>query len=78
MSVNSQTYICLENSLTGAGVSQVEMSQYIDLAIPVMITIFVAKLVADFLSKPLFMYQLDAKLMPFLAQEPRVVVHNDM
>ena len=54
------------------------MSGDIDLAIPVMITIFVAKLVADTLSKPLFMYQLDAKLLPFLAQEPRVVVHNEM
>ncbi|ELT90364.1 hypothetical protein CAPTEDRAFT_205673 [Capitella teleta] len=57
-------------------VIMVEMSGDIDLAIPVMITIFVAKMVADTISKPLFMYQLDAKLLPFLAQEPTVVVQN--
>lgn len=57
---------------------QVEMSNDIDLVIPCMITIFVAKMVADTLAKPLFMVQLDAKLLPFLAQEPRVVVENEL
>ena len=54
------------------------MSGDVDLAIPVMITIFVAKMVADIISKPLFMHQLNAKLLPFLAQDPTVVVHNEM
>lgn len=57
---------------------QVEMSGDIDLIIPVMITTFVAKLVADTLSKPLFVHQLDAKALPFLAQEPKFVVRNEM
>lgn len=53
---------------------QMEMVGDINLVVPNLISIFVAKMVADQLSKPLYKYQLDSKVLPFLDQEPRVLV----
>ncbi|ELT90363.1 hypothetical protein CAPTEDRAFT_205672 [Capitella teleta] len=54
----------------------IEMSSNLDLIIPIMITNFIAKLMADSLAKPLFVNDLDAKLLPFLAQEPIIAVND--
>jgi len=51
-----------------------EMVGDINLVIPNLIAIFVSRGVADQLSKPLFKYQLDAKVLPYLDQEPKVLV----
>ena len=56
---------------------QVEMAQDIDMILPVMVAIFVAKLVADILSRPLYKYLLDIKSLPFLDAEPVVVLNNE-
>ena len=51
-----------------------EMVGDINLVIPNLISIFAAKMIADQLSKPLYKYQLDFKVLPYLDQEPRVLV----
>jgi len=53
---------------------QMEMVGDISLVIPNLIAIFVSKMVADQLSKPLFKCQLEAKALPHLDQEPHVFV----
>ncbi len=57
---------------------QIEMSRDINLIIPVFLAVFVAKMLADLLSKPLHKCQLEAKSMPYLDQEPDVVVNGEM
>ncbi len=59
-------------------VLQIEMSQDINLIIPVLVAVFVAKMFADLLSKPLYKCQLEGKSMPYLDQEPEVVVSGQM
>lgn len=53
---------------------QVEMSQDVDLVVPLMISNFVAKLVADMLAKPLYKYQLDLKALPYLDPSLEVAI----
>jgi len=57
---------------------QMEMVGDISLVIPNLIAIFVSKMVADQLSKPLFKCQLDTKALPHLDQEPKVFVAGKM
>ena len=57
---------------------QMEMVGDISLVIPNLIAIFVSKMVADQLSKPLFKCQLEAKALPHLDQEPKVIVAGQM
>ena len=54
------------------------MSHDTNLTVPVLIAIWVAKIVADVLSKPLYKYQLDSKALPYLDQDPTVVVDGEM
>jgi H+/Cl- antiporter ClcA len=51
-----------------------EMVGDINLVVPNLMAIFVARSVADQLSKPLYKCQLDAKALPYLDQEPKVMV----
>jgi hypothetical protein len=51
-----------------------EMVSDATLVIPSLISIYVAKIVGDLLSKPLFMCLLDFKAMPYLDRDPKVVV----
>jgi len=44
------------------------------LIVPNMVAAFVAKSIADLLTRPLFEYQLRAKSLPYLDQEPIVCV----
>ena len=53
---------------------QVEMSQDIDVVVPVLVANFVAKVVADMISKPLYKYQLDSKSLPYLDPELTIVI----
>jgi len=53
---------------------QMEMVGDISLVIPNLIAIFVSKMVADQLSKPLFKCQLESKALPQLDPEPNVIV----
>jgi H+/Cl- antiporter ClcA len=46
----------------------------INLVVPNLIAIFIAKMVAEQFSKPLYKYHLDAKVLPYLEQEPKVIV----
>ncbi len=62
------------NSLCLSRVFQVEMSQDMDLVVPLMIANFIAKVVADMLAKPLYKYQLDAKALPYLDPELEVTI----
>jgi len=55
-----------------------EMVGDISLVIPNLIAIFVSKMVADQLSKPLFKCQLEAKALPHLDQEPKVIIAGKM
>jgi len=57
---------------------QMEMVGDISLAIPNLIAIFVSKMVADQLSKPLYKCQLENKALPHLDQEPKVFVAGKM
>jgi len=57
---------------------QMEMVGDISLVIPNLIAIFVSKMVADQLSKPLFKCQLEAKALPHLDQEPKVIIAGKM
>ena len=50
----------------------------INLVIPILISIYLAKMTADMLSKPFYKYMLDAKTLPFLEQDPEVVVGGEM
>ena len=52
------------------------MCHDINTIIPMMISIVIAKFIADFLSKPLYKYQLEGKSLPFLDQEPRIPVNG--
>jgi H+/Cl- antiporter ClcA len=51
-----------------------EMVGDLSLVVPNLVAIFVARSVANQLSQPLYKCQLDAKALPFLDQEPKVVV----
>jgi len=51
-----------------------EMVGDINLVIPILISIFVSKMTADQLSKPLYKFQLEGKALPYLDQDPRIVV----
>ena len=53
------------------------MTQDIGIILPVMLAIFVAKLVADLLSKPLYKYLLDIKSLPYLDPDPVIVINNE-
>lgn len=44
------------------------------LVIPCLIGIFLSKTIADQLSKPLYKHMLDIKSLPYLDQDPRVVI----
>ena len=50
------------------------MSQDIDVVVPVLVANFVAKVVADMISKPLYKYQLDSKSLPYLDPELTIVI----
>ena len=56
----------------------IEMEQDIDLTIPALMAVFVAKVTADLLSKPLWKYQLHSKALPYLDVEPIVAVNGVM
>jgi len=51
-----------------------EMAGDISLVIPNLAAIFVSKMVADQLSKPLYKCQLEAKALPHLDQDAKVIV----
>jgi len=51
-----------------------EMAGDIALVIPIFCSIFISKMVADQLSKPLYKVTLDTKALPYLEQNPHVVV----
>jgi len=57
---------------------QMEMVGDISLVIPNLIAIFVSKMVADQLSKPLFKCQLEAKALPHLDHEAKIIVAGKM
>jgi len=57
---------------------QMEMAGDISLAIPNLIAIFLSKMVADQLSKPLFKCQLEAKALPHLDHDAKVIVAGKM
>ena len=57
---------------------QVEMSHDIDIVVPVLIANFVAKLVADMISKPLYKYQLDIKSLPYLDPELTIALDGHL
>jgi len=57
---------------------QMEMVGDISLVIPNLIAIFVSKMVADQLSKPLFKCQMEAKALPHLEQDAKVIVAGKM
>lgn len=59
-------------------VFQVEMSKDIDLTVPILVAIFVAKVVADIVSHPLYFYQLRGKMLPYIQPEPEVSVHGEL
>lgn len=65
-------------SHVGVMLFQVEMVGDISLVIPNLIAIFVSKMVADQLSKPLYKCQLESKALPHLDQEPKVFVGGEM
>lgn len=54
------------------------MCNDLDLAVPVLVAIWVAKTIADLLSKPLYKYQLDRKALPYLDNEPVVPVGDHL
>ena len=56
----------------------VEMSHDINLTVPVLVAIWVAKLVADVFSKPLYKYQLDGKSLPYLDPDPNLVIDRQL
>ena len=56
----------------------VEMSHDINLTVPVLMAIWVAKLVGDVFSKPLYKYQLDGKSLPYLDHDPTLVVDRQL
>lgn len=54
------------------------MSRDIELVIPVLIAVLIARTVGEFLSKSLFRYLIDLKCLPFLDQDPRVLVNDQL
>lgn len=54
------------------------MSQDIDIVVPVLMANFIAKLIADILSKPLYKYQLDSKSLPYLDPNLTVVINGQV
>ena len=57
---------------------KVEMSHDLDLTVPVLLAVWMAKIVADIFSKPLYKYLLDGKSLPYLDQEPTVVLDGEV
>jgi len=55
-----------------------EMVGDITLVIPNLIAIYLSKMVADQLSKPLWRCQMESKALPHLDQEPQVIVAGKM
>ena len=53
------------------------MSEDIDLTVPIMLSIFTAKIIADLLSKPLYKYQLKGKMLPYLDPEPDIQLEGN-
>lgn len=51
-----------------------EMVGDINLVIPILISIFISKMTADQLSKPLYKFQLEGKALPYLDSDPTIVV----
>lgn len=56
----------------------VELSRDLNVTIPILFAIFVAKLTGDAFSKPFFKYQLEMRNLPFLDQEPEIVYKGQM
>ena len=54
------------------------MGNSIDMTVPVLIAIWVAKVIADLLSKPLYKYQLDGKSLPYLDSAPVIAVNGNV
>ena len=54
------------------------MANAIDMTVPVLVAIWVAKNIADLLSKPLYKYQLDGKALPYLDSDPVVSVNGQV
>ena len=54
------------------------MGNAIDMTVPVLVAIWVAKIIADLLSKPLYKYQLDGKALPYLDSDPMVPIKGSM
>ncbi len=54
------------------------MTQDIDIILPLLFANFVSKVLADFLSKPLYKYQLEMKALPYLNPELEVVVDGEL
>ena len=64
--------IDLLSSLKQDYVQQVEMSKDLNLTVPILASIFTAKVIADTVAKPLYKYQLKGKMLPYLDPEPEV------
>ena len=48
------------------------MSEDLNLIIPVLISIFTAKVIADAMASPLYKYQLKSKMLPYLDPDLKV------
>ena len=48
------------------------MSKDLNLTVPILASIFTAKVIADTVAKPLYKYQLKGKMLPYLDPEPEV------
>jgi len=56
----------------------IEMTRDINIVIPLLVTIFSSKLIADFLCKPLYRYQLQLKALPYLEPTLKVVIDGEV
>ncbi len=54
------------------------MTQDINVIIPLLFANLISKVVADLLSKPLYMYQLEMKALPYLNPELQVVIDGEL
>ena len=59
-------------------IHQIEMSRDIELVIPVMIAVLIARTVGECLSKSLFRYLTDLKGLPTLDQDPKVIIDDKL
>ena len=51
-----------------------ELTNDVQVLLPVMVSVMVAKWVGDFFTHPVFHAQLEMKCIPFLESEPRVTI----